>query len=41
MTAGPGSLAVPTLLLGSSLAICWLVGALVAQAYKQEVITPT
>jgi hypothetical protein len=40
-TAGTGSLIVPTLLHGAALAICWLVGALAAQAYKRSAISPT
>jgi hypothetical protein len=38
--AGAGSLLAPTLIHGAALATCWLGGALAAECYKREAISP-
>lgn len=39
-TTGAGSLIAPTLIHGAALASCWILGAIAAQAYKRESISP-
>jgi hypothetical protein len=39
--SGIGSLLAPTLIHGAALASCWLVGAIAAQAYRRDAISPT